>query len=139
MATNTPQLNLNVPDTQLYDNSEDGDSIASLETDDGTDHPPEKILAQHSSKNGFIWYLVKWQDCPVLRSSWEGVELFADCPQVLENWLIERQKQIDGKSKPLDIEAFNKAVLDVEKAERERRSLRRLKRQINRILSIVDT
>ncbi|KAH7354789.1 hypothetical protein BKA65DRAFT_394505 [Rhexocercosporidium sp. MPI-PUGE-AT-0058] len=120
-----------------HDIEEDNESLASLETDDGQDHPPEKVLAQFTSKTGFIWYLVKWQDCPILRSSWEGKELFDDCPWVLDSWQIELQSQAEGKSKALDIHAFNQAVLDVEIAERQRRTLRRLKRKVNRVLSIV--
>jgi hypothetical protein len=129
----------------LEDNSdadlEDGnESLASLETDDGEDHPPEKILAEVETKHGrTIWYLVKWTDCPILRSSWEGKELFKDCPWVWDAWLIEKQKQAEGKSKPLDIAAFNKAVLDLEVAESQRRTLRRLRRKVNRVLSILAT
>lgn len=139
MATNN--LQGYVP--HLEDHSDldldDEESIASLETDDGQEHPPEKILAELVSNNGFTWYLVKWKDCPALRSSWEGLDLFQHHPWMLDNWLIEKQKQAEGKSKPLDIEAFNKAVLDVEVAERQRRTLRRLKRRVNRVLSIIAT
>lgn len=114
-------------------------SIASLETDDGQDHPPERILAQVKAKNDFIWYLVKWQDCPVLRSSWEGRELFSDCPWILDAWFVEQQRQVEGLSKPLDLRAFNKAVFNAEAASQRRRILRRLKRRFNRVLSIVAT
>jgi hypothetical protein len=121
------------------DLEDDNESLASLETDDGEDHPPEKIIAELTAKNGNIWYLVKWTDCPLLRSSWEGKELFNDCPWIWDAWLIEKQKQAEGKSKPLDIAAFNKAVLDLEVAESQRRTLRRLRRKVNRVLSIVRT
>jgi hypothetical protein len=123
-----------------YDEDEDFDdreSLASLETDDGEEHSPEKIIAEVTSKNGFIWYLVKWQDCPVLRSSWESRDSFANHPWMLEDWLVEKQKQEEGKSTPLDVAAFNKAVLEVELAERQRRILRRFKRSVSRVLSIV--
>ncbi len=126
----------------LDDNSEidadledDNESLASLETDDGQDHPPEKILAEITSKNGFVWYLVKWQDCPILRSSWESVALDS-FPWILEEWEREKQRQREGKSKPLDIADFNKRVLDVEVAERQRRIVRRLKRKVKRLLDI---
>ncbi|KAF8855548.1 hypothetical protein BDZ45DRAFT_595426 [Acephala macrosclerotiorum] len=138
MATNPAQTiqYWDIDDSDA-DFEDDNESLASLETDDGQDHPPEKILAQLTSKNGFVWYLVKWRDCPVLRSSWEGEALFRSCPGIFDEWQIERKKQAEGKSKPLDIEAFNKAVLDLETAERQRRILRRLKRKVNRVLSIV--
>jgi hypothetical protein len=119
-------------DTDLEDDEE---SVASLETDDGEDHPPERILAEVTSKNGLIWYLVKWTNCPILRSSWAGPEEVE--AWLLEDWRIERKKQLDGESKPLDIAAFQKAQLDEELAERKRRILRRLKRKVNRAISIV--
>lgn len=124
-------------DDSDFDSGDDNESLASLETDDGQDHPPEKILAQLTSKNGFVWYLVKWQDCPVLRSSWEGKEIVTDCPELFETWQIEKKNQAEGKSQPLDIAAFNKAVLELETAERKKRILRRLKRKVTRVLSIV--
>lgn len=140
MGTNITQENLQFLDDQSdTDLDDDEESIASLETDDGVDHAPEKILAQITSKNGFNWYLVKWESCPVLRSSWEGQELFANYPWIVAAWQVEKQKQLEGKSKPLDIAAFEKAVLNVELAERQRRVLRRLKRKVNRVLSIVTT
>ena len=137
MATTNPQDPAYHLDNDSDSDFDDADSLASIETDDGSDHPPEKILAQWVSKNGFVWFLVKWQDCPVLRSSWEGSAIFESHPTLLKEWLLEKQKQTEGESKPLDIVAFNKAVLDVEVAERQRRTLRRLKRKIDRVLSIV--
>lgn len=124
-------------DDSDFDSEDDNESLASLETDDGQDHPPEKILAQFTSKNGSVWYLVKWQDCSILRSSLEGEALFTNCPKIFEQWQIEKKNQAEGKSKPLDLAAFKKAVLDLETAERERRILRRLKRKVTRLLSIV--
>ena len=137
MATTNPPAQVYYLDNDSDSDYNDADSVASIETDDGVDHPPEKILAQFVSKNGFVWFLVKWQDCPLLRSSWEGSAIFESRPKLLEEWLVEKQKQQEGKSKPLDIAAFNKAVLDVEVAEKQRRTLRRLKRRVNRVLSLV--
>lgn len=138
MGTNYAQENLQIlddqSDTDLDD--EDEESVLSLETDDGEDHLPEKILAQNTWKNGPTWYLVKWENCPILRSSWEGEEIFDGHPWLLDQWQVEKQKQSEGRSEPLDIQAFEKAILDVELAERRRRILRRLKRKVNRVLSI---
>ncbi|KAF4632637.1 hypothetical protein G7Y89_g5483 [Cudoniella acicularis] len=122
-----------------YEDFSDDESLASLETDDGQDHPPERILAQVKGKNGFIWYLVKWQDCPVIRSSWEGKDLFANYPWILDTWYIEVQKQAEGLSKPLDLASFDKAVFDAEIAHTRRRVLRRLKRRFSRVRSIIAT
>jgi hypothetical protein len=139
MASDNTLIYLQYLEAHDEDLQDDNESLASLETDDGEDHPPEKIIAEIEAKNGNIWYLVKWKDCPVLRSSWEGRELFNDCPEIWDAWLIEKQKQADGKSKPIDIAAFNKAVLDLEVAESQRRTLRRLRRKAKRVLSSVET
>lgn len=139
MATTNPQQYLEYFEDEPLEDSSDAESIASLETDDGQDHPPERILAQVVGKNNIIWYLVKWQDCPVLRSSWEGRDLFFSCPGVFDTWLIEQQRQVDGLSKPLDLKAYHQAVADAEIAAQRRRVLRRLKRRLSRVLSIVAT
>jgi hypothetical protein len=129
------------PDQDYSDHSDfdDRESLASIETDDGQDHPPEKILAEITShlNGGIIWYLVQWKDCPVIRSSWESADTFDSCKWILEDWEKEKEKQEKGESTPLDIAAFNKKVLEVELAARQRRLLRRLKRSVNRVLSIV--
>lgn len=109
----------------------------SLETDDGEDHLPEKIIAEFESTPGVIWYLVKWENCPLLRSSWEGPGAIHGYLNLSKNWEIEKQRQKEGTTKPLDISAFNKAVERVEEAERAKRQLRRLKHKFNRVLWIV--
>jgi hypothetical protein len=134
MATTPPSQDPNYLDNSDFD---DRESLASIETDDGEDHPPEKILAEITSKNGFTWYLVQWKDCPVIRSSWEGRETFDAAQWLLEDWAKEKEKQERGESTPLDVASFNKKVLEVELAERQRRVLRRLRRRVNRVLSIV--
>ncbi|KAG0647961.1 Nucleotide exchange factor SIL1 [Hyphodiscus hymeniophilus] len=126
MANSThPTQDPNYLDDSDFD---DRDSLASIETDDGEDHPPEKILTEITSKNGFTWYLIQWKDCPVIRSSWEGKEAFDTYKWLLEDWDKEKENQARGESTPLDVAAFNKKVLEVELAERQRRVLRRLRR-----------
>jgi hypothetical protein len=125
---------------EIYDDtpSDDAESIASNETDDGQRHSPEKILTEDIWRDGAVWYLVKWKDCSILRSSWEGhlsPELY---PQLFADWEAEKEKQQRGESKPLDLVAFDRAVEATEEAERRKRTLRRLKRHVRRILSIVD-
>jgi hypothetical protein len=121
----------------LEDNEDDdAESLASLESDDGI-YPPEKVVAEYTAKNGYVWFLVKWQDCPLIRSSWECTAIFDDSPWILRDWQIEKQKQAEGKSEPLDIAAFNRAVADVELAERQRRTLRRLKRHVKNVLAAI--
>ena len=130
-------------ETQTFDDLDDLDgsdseSLNSLLTDDGQDHPPEKILARAEPS----WYLVKWKDCSVLRSSWEGVGTIWNFvenghPALWDDWHQEVERQEKGLSKPFDIQAFDAAVEEIEKLERQRRVLRRLKKKINRVLYIL--
>lgn len=153
MSTNHQDTSgLNSPDSDYLgndfglDSETDGESVASLETDDGQDHKPEKVLAQqdlqlnHLSQPNFsTWYLVKWEDCPVLRSSWESGDLFLTYPYLLEDWVLEKQKQAEGKRKELDLKAFELAVLELEIVERKRRKLRRFRSKLTRMLSSLDS
>ena len=129
-----------------FDSDSDQDSVASLETDDGQDHKPEKILAQQDLKLNrpkddtvSSWYLVQWEDCPILRSSWESGDLFTTYPNLLDDWNLEKQKQAEGKAEALDIKAFELAVQDLEIAERSRRVLRRFKRKLARMISTINS
>jgi len=123
--------------------SESESDSESLFTDDGQDHPPEKILAEYKNeKQDILWYLIKWKDCALLRSSWEGCSLIEEFvqtthPNLLVDWEVEKERQLNGISKPLDKEVFSNAVLKLENAQRQRRVLRRLKGKVNRVLSIL--
>ncbi|KAG9228782.1 hypothetical protein BJ875DRAFT_525467 [Amylocarpus encephaloides] len=133
-ANDVPQF-LNYLEDDIYESTNDVESIASRESDDNQDHSAERVLAQVKGRTG-TWYLVKWKDCPVIRSSWEGEDIFENYPWVLDAWYIEQQRQAEGLSKPLDLVAFDEAVFDADVAQSRRRALRRLKRRLNRVLSI---
>lgn len=142
MATNGAQQTHYEPvDIDYHFFSDDDESIASNETDDGQLHPPEKVLAE---QYGRLWvstqkyYLVKWKDCSIVRSSWEDYTFLESRPQLLADWEAEKERQQRGDSKPLDLKSFNRLVAEVEEAERRRRTLRRLKRHVECVLSIVD-
>jgi hypothetical protein len=115
----------------------DSDSLNSLETDDGEEHLPEKIIAEVETSPGTFWYLVKWENCPLLRSSWEGPGAIHGYASLSKNWEAEKQRQKEGKTKPLDISAFSREVERVEDLERTKRKLRRLKRKFKRVLRLV--
>jgi len=133
------KMELNI-DFDHFNEEDDEESLASAEEDDDDiEYPIEKIIAEFTGKNGHVWFLVKWHNCPLVRSSWECVTVFDDIPWVLDEWKLEKQRQREGKSKPLDIAAFNKAVLEVEVAERLRRTLRRLKKQATGVLTTLNT
>jgi len=58
-------------------------------------------------------------------------------PEIIETWEEDKKRQVEGKSKTLNLEAFLEAVEDLENAQRERRKLRRLKYKINSVLSAI--
>jgi hypothetical protein len=142
MANHLAQLDLqnelaaDLSDIEGIDDT-DAESIASLETDDGERHAIERILAEIQGNRGQIYYLVKWENCPLVRSSWETSSTFIQCPHHLEDWTVEKQKVADGKSQPFNIAALNQAIEEIELAERQRRILRRFKRRVQHILEIV--
>lgn len=134
MATGQQNGNLDY----YFEVDDDSDSDTSLELED-IEHPIERILAEFTGRNNHVWYLVKWKDCPVVRSSWECVVIFADTQHILKEWQLEKQRQREGKSKPFDITAFNKAVLDVEITERQRRRLRHLRKAAEKSLAAIES
>jgi hypothetical protein len=125
------------PDYDYFEvDDDDTDSLASAESEN-VEYPVERILAEFVGKNGHVWFLVKWLHCPLVRSSWECGAIFFEIPWVLDEWKVEKQRQAEGKSQPFDIAAFNKAVLDVEVAERQQRRLRSFRKQAQNILKAV--
>lgn len=140
MTTNNPaDQPVHIDALNLESDGEDSnsaESLASLESD-SEEQPPEKILTEIVGKNNHIWYLVKWKDCPLLRSSWEGKDCLENYPGILDQWLLDKQNQKEGKVQPFDLQAFDKACKDLDLAERQRRILRRFRRKVKRILSIV--
>ncbi|KAI9746096.1 MAG: hypothetical protein M1818_000777 [Claussenomyces sp. TS43310] len=126
--------NINLDNIYDYfeDDDDDSSSDASLESD--VEHPIERILAEFTGRNSHVWYLVKWQNCPLVRSSWECAVIFNDVPWIFKEWELERQRQAEGKSKPLDIPAFNKTVLEVELAERYKRRFRHMLKHAQTVL-----
>ncbi|QSZ33975.1 hypothetical protein DSL72_005555 [Monilinia vaccinii-corymbosi] len=106
------EQSISLDDLNLASEEEDSDSeesLASLESDFEEETPPEKILTEIVGKNSRIWYLVKWKDCPLLRSSWEGEACFESYPWILEQWSVDKQSQKEGKSQPFDVQGFDQA------------------------------
>lgn len=137
----TDDLN-NVQVDHLYDILDDVDieDTESTESqfsflDDGPDHPIEKILAEFIGKSGHIWYLVKWQDCPLVNSSWECKVAFKEVPWIFDEWSREKQRIAEGKSKEFDIVQFSNLVSDLESKQRLKRELRRYTRVAERALA----
>lgn len=133
-ASNTLPVHLN---PLLDSESDDTDSTTSFEISEILEIPPEKILTEQADRKGQTWCLVKWENCSILRSSWERTDAFSESSRLVEAWRLEKERQKAGESQPFDVEAFYTAVKRLQEAKRERIRLGRLKRKIQRVLSIV--
>jgi hypothetical protein len=127
-----------------YTESEDAESIASLASSNAEERSIERVLAEtnHDCRSkdpdSHRFYLIKWTNSSVLRSSWEHVSFLKDRPDIVEEWEAEKKRQAEGKSPAFDYEEFNRRVDEQECRERARRRLRRFKRHMQHILSIVE-
>ncbi|RKF77051.1 Nucleotide exchange factor SIL1 [Golovinomyces cichoracearum] len=126
MASDLSTITLNYSNSELIEfqseSEEDTESLASLDTDDGNEHPPEKIIADEIDKAGNFIYLVKWKDCSILRSSWEDFEFCCSYPEIYNEWRLEKERINRGEAKALDLEDFNKRAFELELKERLRRN-----------------
>lgn len=118
------------------DDEGDAESIASLESDH-IDYPVERVIAEYTADNGHKWFLCKWENSPLVRSSWECSAIFEGNTKLLSDWKLEKKNQEEGKSKPFDIVEFNRTLDEIEAAERQRRTVRRLRRQVKGVLTAV--
>jgi hypothetical protein len=125
-----------------YSSSDPDSTTESSSSEDGEyPHSPERILAEHIDIKNKTWFLVKWKDCPVIRSSWERPSLFLRIKRVaiINEWLLEKQRQSQGLSTPFDLTTFDSLVLKAEALERGRRRLRRLKNRIEKNIEICNS
>lgn len=132
--TNTAQT-LTYSYFEEYD--DDVESVRSEHSESDSEPVIERIVAEFKATNGHVWYLVKWADSPLHQSSWECIVLFNSVPWVWDEWLREKQRQLEGKSEPFDIAAYNKLVLNIELCERQKSRLRHLKSQAQNILRFI--
>lgn len=138
----------NNDDDDLFDSSYedeecDAESLASLQNEEHYSvSVPEKILAETHWRSDIV-YLVKWDKCPLFRSSWESEASLIDSSgtdttnKLLEIWKVERQLQKEGKKPAFDLEGFLEALNHTERLEKGRRNLRRWKRQLKGILAAI--
>lgn len=129
-------------DSSYEDEECDAESLASLENEEENQSAfvtePEKILAEHHSYR-HTWYLVKWENCPLVQSSWEiDTNLTkSEYKNLLDAWREEKVLQNQGQKDPFDLQAFTRLVDDTKKLEQGRRNLRRWKRQVKGIIAAI--
>lgn len=110
-------------------------SLASTEDEDEPENPPERIVYE-DQRHGRTYYLVIWQGYySIVRLTWETEDCLREYPQVLSTWELEKQKIADGRSKSFNLAAYNDARCRLQKLEKDRRRLRRLKRTVKSVLA----
>ena len=90
----------------------------------------ETILAEAVDDKNAPLYLVKWEDYPLHRATWEPANMFTtDVP--LQDWANKKKRVTQGLETDFEVEEFQKSV-DEEKDRRDERRLRRSDKQTAR-------
>lgn len=88
----------------------------------------EGIWAERNN-DGVMEYLVKWENYPEVRNTWETHESFQDAEdKTFQDWEDQKMRISRGYIKPFDVEAFEGRWLAWQKATQKRKMLRRNKR-----------
>lgn len=123
-----------------FDDDSDTESVASAAA--AIDDEPEIvecILAQGwSSDISDDIYLTKWKGCPITNSSWETLGSLLSyhvAPRILSAWQEENRLQREGRHKPFDVVKWVEHCVAIETAERRKRTLRRLRRELQAVVT----
>lgn len=115
-------------ETMNVDDDIDNISLASTaESDQQEEYEVETILTELEFDDG-VKYLVKWENYPIERSTWEPRESFCD-EQTLIDWRRKKQAIAEGKLEEFDLAAWEDRVEALEIAREERKRRRREKRK----------
>lgn len=131
-------------DSDYQDDESTSQSLAELQEDADTDEPfaVERILAERQ-RQGQVEYLIKWENFPLLRSTWEfqealvGIGLISK--SLIDLWKIEKFQQKQGTKAPFDVDAFHRALKEIQELEKGRRNLRRWKRQLKGVVQAINS
>ncbi|WPH00992.1 Hypothetical protein R9X50_00382600 [Acrodontium crateriforme] len=108
------------------------DTTAESEPED--DYQVERILLEHEGRRdnkGQREYLIKWQNYPLHRATWEP-EHHIDSPSILIEWAQQKAQIQAGKAEPFNEKEYHEA-LDKAETAREDREKRRAKKRQRRI------
>lgn len=114
----------------------DDDNISVSSTIDSEHDPDEEfvvdaVLAERPhedpTQEGAMQYLIKWENYPLHRSSWEGRDNLSS--ELYHQWQEQRELEVRGKHIPFDVRVFESARADIERAREGRHMLRNAKRQ----------
>lgn len=112
----------------MTDLDDDDISVTStVPSEPALEYTVNAILDERSSENG-IEYLVRWEDYPIERSTWEPKDNFND-PQTLHDWKKKKRLIDAGKRLPFDLARFEQHKAKVESDSLERKRKRAAKRR----------
>ncbi|ETS79139.1 hypothetical protein PFICI_08992 [Pestalotiopsis fici W106-1] len=117
-----------------HDMEIDDDSVSLTSTvesahDSDEEFVVDAILAErpHESEPGAMQYLIQWENYPVFRSTWEGIENLSD--ELYQQWSEQREQEKKGLRVPFDIRIFEDAMTEEFRRKAARHSLRNDKRK----------
>ncbi|KAI9762995.1 MAG: hypothetical protein M4579_000058 [Chaenotheca gracillima] len=114
-----------------FSGSDDEDSISLTSTapsEEREEYPLEEVLAESTTAEDVPLYLVKWQDYPISRSTWEPVRSFVD-GTTLKEWEEKKQRIENGEEEPFDLDAFDAELEALEQETNDRKTRRAAKRK----------
>lgn len=113
------------------------DDIISLTSTLDSEHEPDEefvvdaVLAERPHENpteeGEMQYLIRWENYPLGRSSWESRGNLSD--ELYEHWRKQRALEIQGRHRPFDVGLYEDALADAQRRAAERHMLRNARRQ----------
>lgn len=149
MEVDLDHLDIYLFDSDYDDGESDTESVADLHEPylaDEESFAAEKILAERRGGGGYvtrqIQYLIKWKNFPVIRSTWESREAVLDyhnysaLSRAYSEAKIQQEK---GQIPFFDVDAFTRAVKELEDLEKGRRNIRRWKRQLQGVLQAIES
>lgn len=117
-----------------HDMDVDDDSISLTSTvesahDSDEEFVVDAILAErpHEAQPGAMQYLIQWENYPLFRSTWEGIENLSD--ELYKQWSEQREQEKKGVRLPFDVQKFETAIDDEIRCKADRHSLRNNKRK----------
>lgn len=106
----------------------DLESTEESEVDEGKDYVVECILAEDEDVEGKMFYLLKWEDYPYLRSTWEPAENIKG-QSTFDEWEAQKERIEKGLAKPFDVDKFKEELDQEEEAKALRHKRRERKRK----------
>ncbi|KAH0542608.1 hypothetical protein FGG08_003016 [Glutinoglossum americanum] len=113
------------------DTGSDSDTISITSTapsEQKDEYPVEAILAETVGDGRHPLYLVKWENYPITRATWEPASSFDDDSTLLD-WKAKKDRQDKGFEPSFSIDEFQARIKEVENERARRKARRKAKRK----------